>query len=302
MIRNIISKNTFNNTTIRKSIRSKQKYSIRNTRNQYQTKTFDQKRFFGLFFRNRVENCFHEEKGRFVVQKRTMFIDQQPTPNPDAMKFVPDEVPIIKEGSREFTNAMEAVKSPLAKMLFKLEYVRGVFIAPEYITITKDPEVEWKGIETELICTILDFYSTGEPVIDDTFVPNADTAIHDDDPEAVMMIKEIIETRLRPTIQDDGGDITYKGFIEGVVFLQFRGSCTSCPSSTQTLKGGIERILMHYIEEVQGVMAVETDEEFQKIAASIVNADESELTEEERLKKVNYEALNQMEKTKIQKE
>jgi Fe-S cluster biogenesis protein NfuA len=135
---------------------------------------------------------------------------------------------------------------------------QGVFFGHDFITVTKDESYEWEHLKASIFATIMDFFATGQPVLAET-PPSSDTAPNPEDDEVVTMIKEILETRVRPAVQEDGGDITYKGFQEGVVFLQMQGSCSGCPSSSVTLKSGIERMLMHWVPEVQGVVAVSDD-------------------------------------------
>lgn len=194
-----------------------------------------------------------------------MFIRTEPTPNPDSMKFMPEKQLLEPGQSIDFDNAMSAARSPLAKMLFRNDSVQRVFIGSTFVTITKDEEAEWDEIKPIVFADLMEFFSSGEEVLLGD-VPESDTTIFPDDSEDVALIKTLIETRIRPSIQDDGGDLTYRGFIDGVVFLQLQGSCTSCPSSSVTLKSGIEKMLKHWSSAVISVVAVESEEEWERIA------------------------------------
>lgn len=191
-----------------------------------------------------------------LISKRNIFISIEKTPNPDSLKFVPD-VQVLNEGeTMDIPNQRAAMNSPLAIQLFRIEGVKNVFFGSNFISVGKDEEKEWAVLKPQIFQTIMDFFSSGQPVVTEAPV-REDTAIQPDDSEVVQMIKELLETRIRPSVQEDGGDIVYKGFEDGIVFLQMQGSCSGCPSSTVTLKSGIERMLMHWIPEVNGVVAVE---------------------------------------------
>jgi len=177
---------------------------------------------------------------------------------------MPDKELLEPGQSIDFENAMAAARSPLAKMLFRNEHVKRVFIGNTFVTVTKDEEVEWDEVKPAIFADLMEFLSSGEKVLLGE-VPVSDTTILPEDSEDVALIKTLLETRIRPSIQDDGGDLTYKGFIDGVVFLQLQGSCTSCPSSSVTLKSGIEKMLKHWSSAVISVMAVESDEEWERI-------------------------------------
>ncbi|GFH06735.1 Nfu_N domain-containing protein, partial [Haematococcus lacustris] len=164
--------------------------------------------------------------------------------------FVPGK-PVMESGSHEFSNAREGMQSPLAKRLFAIDGVTSVFLGADFITITK------KARPAGRQGTIMDHFASGEPLFTDAAtLARSDTAIHEDDDEVVAMIKELLETRIRPAVMEDGGDITYKSFDPdtGVVTVKMLGACSGCPSSTVTLKSGIENMLMHYIPEVKGVI------------------------------------------------
>lgn len=140
-----------------------------------------------------------------------------------------------------------------------------VFLGYDFVSITKEESYSWSDLKPLIYADLMEFFSSDQVVLLDE-APVSDTTIQPGDSEAVVMIKELIETRIRPSVQDDGGDITYKGFVDNVVFVMLHGSCSGCPSSSVTLKNGIERMLMHWIPEVVGVVAVESDEEFQRIS------------------------------------
>ncbi|KAI9097394.1 scaffold protein Nfu/NifU N terminal-domain-containing protein [Phlyctochytrium arcticum] len=206
-----------------------------------------------------------------------MFIQTESTPNVDSLKFKPG-VPVLHQSTAEFLNARDAQQSPLAVSLFRIDGVQSVFYGPDFITITKDQDANWQLMRPEIYGTIMDFFASGQPIIrettDETLV-RGDTEVLPEDSEIVAMIKELLDTRIRPTIQDDGGDIEYKGFEDGIVRLKLQGSCRTCDSSVVTLKNGIENMLMHYIPEVQGVEQVLDEheavaqEEFKKFEQSL---------------------------------
>lgn len=185
-----------------------------------------------------------------------MFIQTEQTPNSDSLKFIPG-TQVMGSGTAEFLDMRSAMKSPLAKQLFQIDGVVGVFFGPDFITISKDPSSEWQLMKPDIYSTIMDHFASGQPILlDDADLAASDTAIHPDDSEEVQMIKELLDTRIRPAIQEDGGDIEYRGFENGIVKLKLKGSCRGCDSSVVTLKNGIENMLMHYIPEVQGVEQV----------------------------------------------
>ncbi|CAZ84362.1 unnamed protein product [Tuber melanosporum] len=194
--------------------------------------------------------------------KRTLFIQTESTPNPSALKFIPG-LPVLPEGcqSQEYIDGRETHNSPLARKLFAVDGVRSVFYGPDFITITKDEETQWAFLKAEVYSLITEALNSGEPVILEGTMESSDTQREEGDSEVVGMIKELLETRIRPAIQEDGGDIEYRGFENGVVKLKLRGACRTCDSSTVTLKNGIESMLMHYIEEVQSVQQIMDPEE-----------------------------------------
>lgn len=202
-------------------------------------------------------------------QPRSMFIQTQETPNPNSLKFLPG-VPVLGTGTMDFPNIAAAQCSPLAKLLFRIEGVKSVFFGPDFISVNKaDDEVEWKILKPEIFATIMDFFATGLPIVTEG-KPLDETAIQPGDSETVQMIKELLDTRIRPTVQEDGGDVIFKGFENGIVKLRLQGSCTGCPSSIVTLKNGIQNMLQFYVpevlevEQVQDEVDVVTNTEFEK--------------------------------------
>ena len=200
---------------------------------------------------------------QLLQQKRTMFIQTQTTPNPTSLMFLPGKT-IMESGSQNFSSAREAMKSPLAKRLFLIDGVSKVFFGADFITVTKSDDYGWAVLKPDVFAAITEFYAAGEPVLYDTVADptSADHVITEDDDEIVAMIKELLETRIRPAVQEDGGDIAFRDFddVSGIVTLKMMGACSGCPSSAITLKSGIENMLCHYIPEVKGVMEAEPDE------------------------------------------
>ncbi|KAK3870440.1 hypothetical protein Pcinc_024328 [Petrolisthes cinctipes] len=209
---------------------------------------------------------------------RTMFIKVQETPNPNSLKFLPG-VQVLESGTADFPNLSAAQKSPLAKLLFRIEGVRGVFLAAEFLTITKEEEeAEWRTIKPEAFAVIMDFFTSGLPVIQEGDRADDDHAeCGGEDEETVAMIKELLDTRIRPTVQEDGGDILFRGFNDGIVYLKMMGSCTNCPSSVVTLKSGVQNMLQFYIPEVVEVVEVKdegdhlVEKEFEKLEKLLEN-------------------------------
>lgn len=202
--------------------------------------------------------------GSFIGQRRTIFIQTQSTPNPSSLMFYPGK-PVMGVGSADFPNARTAMSSPLAKSIFAIDGTTRVFFGSDFVTVTKSDEASWDYLKPEIFAAIMDFYTSGNSLfLDSNTTSSKDTAIHEDDSEIVAMIKELLETRIRPAVQDDGGDIEYRGYAEetGIVKLRMQGACSGCPSSSVTLKSGIENMLMHYVPEVKGVeQELDTEEE-----------------------------------------
>ncbi|GAA6003882.1 hypothetical protein JCM10207_006450 [Rhodosporidiobolus poonsookiae] len=199
----------------------------------------------------------------FAQSRRTMFIQTESTPNADSLKFIPGQ-PVSPNGTHEFLDAGSAAASPLADRLFHLPDVRSIFFGPDFISVNKSEDGSWSELKPEIYSIIMEHFTAGRPLFQEGRESGAeDTRILDDDTEVVAMIKELLETRVRPAIMEDGGDIEYRGFDEdsGVVKLSLKGSCRGCESSAVTLKSGIERMLMHYIPEVKEVEQVLGPEE-----------------------------------------
>ena len=183
-----------------------------------------------------------------------MFIQTEETPNPASLKFIPDGKIVLESGVAEFKNQKQAAaKSPLALQLFEVKGVESIFLGKDFITITKSEDAKWPEIKTEIMATIMDFYVSGKPIM---FEQKKEDVVNEEDSEIVKQIKELIEIKVRPAVAMDGGDIVFRGFENGIVLLELRGSCSGCPSSTITLKNGIENMLKHYIPEVEGVEQV----------------------------------------------
>ncbi|CAO2650834.1 Nn.00g091310.m01.CDS01 [Neocucurbitaria sp. VM-36] len=213
-----------------------------------------------------------------TVARRTMFIQTEPTPNADALKFNPNTRVLpenISSPFLEYLNPRSTLApphpSPLAASLMNIDGVTSVFFAADYITVTKDSATPWAHIKPEVFSLITEFLTSGQPVVNTVAAKageqgqggqEADSLAYDEnDDDVVGMIKELLDTRVRPAIQEDGGDIEFRGFNDGQVLLKLRGACRTCDSSTVTLKNGIESMLMHYIEEVKGVQQVLDQEE-----------------------------------------
>jgi Fe-S cluster biogenesis protein NfuA len=177
-----------------------------------------------------------------------MFIQTSQTPNPETLKFMPG-VEVISSGTKNFKEGDDLFSSPMAQRLFKIEGVKGVFLAADFITVTKDIDAEWDYLKPIVLASIMDHYVSGLPII--TEVPMVQEAEYSDD--VTKQIVEIIETRVRPAVAEDGGDIIFKEFKDGIVYLEMHGACSGCPSSTVTLKNGIENMLKHYVPEVIAV-------------------------------------------------
>ena len=177
-----------------------------------------------------------------------MFIQTEETPNPATLKFLPGQT-VLEAGTADFTDASQAADhSPLAESLFGVDGVAAVFFGHDFITITKAADQDWFVMKPAILGAIMEHFTAGKPVLNEA-VPQATTDDGEDD-EVVSQIKELLETRVRPAVAQDGGDITFHGFDQGVVYLEMRGACAGCPSSTATLKMGIENMLRHYIPEV----------------------------------------------------
>jgi Fe-S cluster biogenesis protein NfuA len=184
-----------------------------------------------------------------------MFIQTEATPNPATLKFLPGR-PVLEHGTLDLRDAEEAAQSPLAERLFGINGVSGVFFGSDFIAVTKNDGDEWQQLKPMILGAIMEHFMSGAPLI------NAESAASGDegdeffdaaDADTVATIKELIETRVRPAVANDGGDITFKGFKDGVVYLNMKGACSGCPSSTATLRHGIQNLLRHFVPDVTEV-------------------------------------------------
>jgi Fe-S cluster biogenesis protein NfuA len=185
-----------------------------------------------------------------------MFIQTEATPNPATLKFLPGRT-VLGDGTLEMRDRTDAAQSPLARRLFEIDGVGGVFLGSDFITVTKILG-EWPQLKPAILGAIMEHFLSGEPIVDaETHAtPAAEEFFEPQDAETVATIKELIETRVRPAVASDGGDITFRGFKNGVVYLNMRGSCSGCPSSTATLRHGIQNLLRHFVPDVVEVRPV----------------------------------------------
>ena len=188
-----------------------------------------------------------------------MFIQTEATPNPEVLKFIPGR-DVTGSGTREYRAASEARTSPLAAALFEVEGVMRVFFGADFLTVTKEEGREWKHLKAPILAAVMEHYVSGRPVLDDgTAAPSseahADTTYEGDAAQIVAEIKDLLDTRIRPSVAQDGGDILFDRYEPdtGIVWLQMRGACSGCPSSSATLKSGVENMLKHYVPEVTRV-------------------------------------------------
>jgi len=179
-----------------------------------------------------------------------MFIQTEATPNPATMKFLPGR-PVLPQGTLDIPDVSDAGKSPLAERLFGIPGIAGVFFGSDFITVTKR-DTEWQQIKPAILGAIMEHFMSGAPILSDAVTaPGATDEFFDNkDAETVELIKELIETRVRPAVANDGGDITFRGFRDGIVFLNMKGACSGCPSSTATLRHGIQNLLRHFVPDV----------------------------------------------------
>jgi Fe-S cluster biogenesis protein NfuA len=191
-----------------------------------------------------------------------MLIEIEPTPNPATRKFLPGQT-VMESGGRDFPNADAAAASPLAEALFAIGSVDGVYFGRDFISVSAAPDADWDALESDVLTLLLDHFTLGAPL----FKPGSAADIHvsadplelQDDPadaEIIDQIKDLIETRVRPAVANDGGDIVYRGYRDGRLYLAMQGACAGCPSSAVTLKRGIESLIKHYVPEVESVEAV----------------------------------------------
>ncbi|MGD9863917.1 MAG: NifU family protein [Pseudodonghicola sp.] len=185
-----------------------------------------------------------------------MFIQTESTPNPATLKFLPGQT-VLEAGTADFPSAEAAAKSPLAKRIFAVNGVTGVFFGNDFVTVTKADGVEWDHIKPAILGAVMEHYQSGAPAMEgEGDAASGHAEFSGEDAEIVSQIKELLDSRVRPAVAQDGGDITFHGFDRGVVYLHMQGACAGCPSSTLTLKMGIENLLRHYIPEVIEVRPV----------------------------------------------
>jgi Fe-S cluster biogenesis protein NfuA len=186
-----------------------------------------------------------------------MFIQTEATPNPATLKFIPGRT-VLDSGTMEFSSPESAARSPLAERLFAVSGVTGVFYGADFVTVTK-AEGDWQHLKPAILGAIMEHYMSGAPLLADGTAGSDDARDEEDeffdeaDAETVEQIKDLIETRVRPAVANDGGDITFRGFKDGIVYLNMKGSCAGCPSSTATLQHGIQNLLRHFVPDVQEV-------------------------------------------------
>lgn len=183
-----------------------------------------------------------------------MFIQTEQTPNPASLKFLPG-CEVMMRGNAEFRSASEAHLSPLAERLFKIAGVTGVFLGGDFVTVTKAENANWDALKPSILGALMEHFTTGQKVMLNEDIDHG-SSVSEDDSDVVKQIKEILDTRIRPVVAQDGGDIAFSSFEGGVVYLHMRGACAGCPSSTATLKNGIENMLKHFIPEVEEVRAI----------------------------------------------
>jgi len=187
-----------------------------------------------------------------------MFIQTEATPNPATLKFLPGKS-VLGAGTLEYLDSDSAANSPLASRLFGIDGVTGVFFGSDFISVTKD-DGEWQHLKPAILGAIMEHFMSGADVVEgdqvNDAVSSAEEFFEPEDEDTVNIIKELLDTRVRPAVAQDGGDITFQGFREGIVYLSLRGACAGCPSSTATLQHGIENLLKHFVPEVEGVRPV----------------------------------------------
>ena len=186
-----------------------------------------------------------------------MFIQTEQTPNPATLKFLPGQ-DVMADGVADFTDIAASEGSPLAQRLFAVDGVTGVFLGRDFVTVTKAEGQDWYSLKPAVLGALMEHFKSGDPVISpDAELADETMGVSDADDEIVSQIKELIDTRVRPAVAQDGGDIIFHGFQKGVVYLHMRGACAGCPSSTITLKNGIENLLRYYVPEVSEVRPIE---------------------------------------------
>ena len=183
-----------------------------------------------------------------------MFIETEGTPNPATLKFLPGR-DVMGTGTADFAAPDAAARSPLASAIFALSGVTRVFLGADFVTVTKSGDTEWQGLRPQVLGAIMEHFVAGRPVVEGEDEELAEDTLPED-AEIVMQIKELLDTRVRPAVASDGGDIVFRGYRDGIVRLHMQGACSGCPSSSATLKHGIENMLRHYVPEVQRVEQV----------------------------------------------
>jgi len=178
-----------------------------------------------------------------------MFIQTEETPNPESLKFLPGRA-VMPSGTADFASVAEAENAPLARRLFAVEGVAGVFLGADFVTVTKQAGADWQTLKPPVLGALMAHFTSGEAAV---LQAAAATGAAEDEDEIVSQIKDLLETRVRPAVAQDGGDIAFQGFEDGVVYLHMQGACAGCPSATATLKHGIENMLRHYVPEVVAV-------------------------------------------------
>ena len=184
-----------------------------------------------------------------------MFIQTESTPNPATLKFLPGQQ-VLETGTADFPSADAAGNSPLAARIFGVSGVAGVFLGTDFVTVTKADNIEWDHVKPAILGAIMEHFQSGAPVMEGTDGAGGHAEHTGEDGAIVGQIKELLDSRVRPAVAQDGGDITFHGFDRGIVYLHMQGACAGCPSSTVTLKMGIENLLRHYIPEVVEVRPV----------------------------------------------
>ncbi|UFN47030.1 NifU family protein [Roseomonas sp. OT10] len=186
-----------------------------------------------------------------------MFIETEPTPNPATLKFLPGQDVLGARGTADFPDADSAERSPLAERLFRLDGVARVFLGADFVTVTKADGTDWQSLKPQVLGAVMEHFLAGRPILADMPSEAEEEEVDPADAEVVAQIKELLDTRVRPAVASDGGDIVFRGFRDGVVRLHMQGACSGCPSSRATLKHGVETMLRHYVPEVVAVEQVE---------------------------------------------
>lgn len=207
-------------------------------------------------------------------QRRNLFIQMEETPNPNSMKFTPMDKPLtnLKNFTLDIPSASEVYRSPLARHIFKIDYIKSLYITNEFVTVTKSEEVDWGPMKMLVYEALMNFINSNKPIFNEDALPPEDTQPAAEDDEVVISIKELLDTKIRPMVQEDGGDVQYHSFKNGVCYLRMQGSCSTCPTSSVTLKGGIENMLKHYIPEVEEVKEFTESQESEEMLAKVENA------------------------------